>query len=793
VAGLGIISMIMIAPSPGNYSYYAGLILVFIYGYTFFKLRFIYATFAAWLIIIAYEIAAMWVSQTPTPVLLNNNFFFLSANIIGMFACYSIEYYSRKEFMQARLLEAEKKKVKAVNRELEKRVKDRTAQLVSANEYLKQEIEDRNRAEEALREGEEKYRTIIEGIEEGYFELDLSGNMTFFNDSMCKILGFPRNELVGMNNRDYTSAETAKKMYDAFNKIYRTGNPEKIMDFEIIKKDGATGIIEISASLRQDASGEPIGFRGVARDVTERKLIEAELIQTKNFLQNILDSSLDGITTTDLRGTTIYTTPRVKDILGYEQKELMGEHISKLYVNGKEDAKVLMRELMEKGELNDHEMELIRKGGGTMDVSVSASLLRDEKGEVVGTLGIYRDISEKKRLESQLRQAQKLEAIGTLAGGIAHDFNNVLSAVIGYADLARADTAEGSLAQCNLGEVLTAANRAKDLVRQILTFSRQDEQELKPVKVSPIVKEALKFLRASTPSTIEIRQTIQSTNDIVLSDPTKIHQVLMNLGTNAAHAMFKNGGVLEVNLTDVDVDPSDLPHHPELTPGPYLKLTVSDTGEGMDRALLERIFDPYFTTKEKGKGTGLGLSVVLGIVKSHKGSIIAYSEPGNGTTFNVYLPRLEKSVTQVKETKEPLPGGDERILFVDDEESLVKMGKQMLERLGYEVITKTNGSEALEDFRSDPDHYDLVITDMTMPGLTGMELAKELMAIRPGISIILCTGFSHLITEEKAKAAGIQEFVMKPLVMADLARTCRKVLDNRQSRSLLKSRAGLVF
>jgi PAS domain S-box-containing protein len=785
--------MIMIAPSPGNYSYYAGLILVFIYGYTFFKLRFIYATFAAWLIIIAYEIAAMWVSQTPTPVLLNNNFFFLSANIIGMFACYSIEYYSRKEFMQARLLEAEKKKVKAVNRELEKRVKDRTAQLVSANEYLKQEIEDRNRAEEALREGEEKYRTIIEGIEEGYFELDLSGNMTFFNDSMCKILGFPRNELVGMNNRDYTSAETAKKMYDAFNKIYRTGNPEKIMDFEIIKKDGATGIIEISASLRQDASGEPIGFRGVARDVTERKLIEAELIQTKNFLQNILDSSLDGITTTDLRGTTIYTTPRVKDILGYEQKELMGEHISKLYVNGKEDAKVLMRELMEKGELNDHEMELIRKGGGTMDVSVSASLLRDEKGEVVGTLGIYRDISEKKRLESQLRQAQKLEAIGTLAGGIAHDFNNVLSAVIGYADLARADTAEGSLAQCNLGEVLTAANRAKDLVRQILTFSRQDEQELKPVKVSPIVKEALKFLRASTPSTIEIRQTIQSTNDIVLSDPTKIHQVLMNLGTNAAHAMFKNGGVLEVNLTDVDVDPSDLPHHPELTPGPYLKLTVSDTGEGMDRALLERIFDPYFTTKEKGKGTGLGLSVVLGIVKSHKGSIIAYSEPGNGTTFNVYLPRLEKSVTQVKETKEPLPGGDERILFVDDEESLVKMGKQMLERLGYEVITKTNGSEALEDFRSDPDHYDLVITDMTMPGLTGMELAKELMAIRPGISIILCTGFSHLITEEKAKAAGIQEFVMKPLVMADLARTCRKVLDNRQSRSLLKSRAGLVF
>ena len=281
VAGMGIIAMILIAPSPGKESYYAGLILVLIFGYTFLKLRFIWASLAGWFLVIAYEITATWVSQTPIRVLVNNNFFFLSANIVGMFACYSIEFYSRKDFMQSGLLESEKKKVHAANRKLEKRVEERTAQLVNANEDLKQEIIERKLADKALREGEEKYRSIIENIEEGYFELDLSGSMTFFNDSMCKIAGYSRDELMGMSPREYTHPQIARKMYRVFNRVYRTGTPARMMDFEIIKKDGSKSILEISASLMRDISGEPVGFRGVARDATERKTAEMELQKSK--------------------------------------------------------------------------------------------------------------------------------------------------------------------------------------------------------------------------------------------------------------------------------------------------------------------------------------------------------------------------------------------------------------------------------------------------------------------------------------------------------------------------------
>jgi PAS domain S-box-containing protein len=286
VAGLGIIAMILIAPSPGKESYYAGLILVLIFGYTFLKLRFIWASLSGAVLVIAYEIAASWLSSAPIWALVNNNFFFLSANIIGMFACYSIELYSRQNFMRSRFLESEKKKVHAAKRKVEKRVEERTAQLVNANEDLKREIVERNLAEKALRESEEKYRTIIERIEEGYFELDLCGNMTFFNDSMCKISGYPYEELMGMRHRKYARPETAKKMHQVFDEIYRTGKPANMMDFEIIKKDGTESVLEISASLIRDISGDPTGFRGVARDATERKRAEIELRKSKEAAED---------------------------------------------------------------------------------------------------------------------------------------------------------------------------------------------------------------------------------------------------------------------------------------------------------------------------------------------------------------------------------------------------------------------------------------------------------------------------------------------------------------------------
>ncbi len=390
--------------------------------------------------------------------------------------------------------------------------------------------------------------------------------------------------------------------------------------------------------------------------------------------------------------------------------------------------------------------------------------------------------AEKEQLEGQLMHTQKLEAIGTLAGGIAHDFNNILGVIMGYTELALLDIPEGTSLQLKLDEVLKASNRAKEMVNQILTFSRQSKQERKPIQISLIVKEVLKMLRASLPTTIEIRQNFRTGLAPVLSDPTQIHQVLMNLCTNAAHAMRDKGGVLEVSLTDVDIDSDAAAQHPDITPGRYQRLTVSDTGHGMDRAVMKRIFDPFFTTKGPGEGTGMGLAVIHGIVKSHDGAITVHSELGKGTTFQVFFPTIESKVTAEPEHFAPLLLGNERILFVDDEEALVGMGQQMLESLGYEIVARTSSIDALKVFRTQPDKFDLVITDMTMPNMTGAELAKKIMRIRSDIPIVLCTGFSEVISEEKAKAIGIREFVMKPIIRQKIAKIIRRVLDQEKEQ-----------
>ena len=420
---------------------------------------------------------------------------------------------------------------------------------------------------------------------------------------------------------------------------------------------------------------------------------------------------------------------------------------------------------------------------GEIGFALENSLLHSEAE------GHLRNLQERtKELDNanyQLRQAQKMEAIGTLTGGITHDFNNILGAIIGYTDLAIIDIPDGSKAKDNLLEAKKAARRAKELVNQILTFSRQSEQKLIPVKISIIIKEALKLLRASLPTTIEIHEHIDRDTGTIKADPTQIHQVLMNLCTNAGHAMREKGGILEVSLRNFDLGfrnseiKEDEKHFPmNLTPAPYLKLTVSDTGHGITPDVLERMFDPYFTTKEKGEGTGLGLSLVHGIVKDHGGTITVESEPEKGTTFRIFFPRIEEAEKGAdKVAEEPLPNGQERILFIDDEFALVDIGKQMLENLGYKVTIKTDSLEALKLFQEQPHEFDLVITDMTMPNMTGEKLAKELMRIRPDVPIILCTGFCGQITEENAKEIGIKEFAMKPLVMEDLAKTIRKVLN----------------
>ncbi|NNG01611.1 MAG: response regulator, partial [Desulfobacteraceae bacterium] len=432
------------------------------------------------------------------------------------------------------------------------------------------------------------------------------------------------------------------------------------------------------------------------------------------------------------------------------------------------------------------EIEADCKNGSTKWLEINASLFRDPETNISRIIGVTRDISEKKGLKKekekmviQLQQAQKMEAIGTLAGGIAHDFNNILSAIIGYTELVLDEIKKDTLQYKNLQEILVAGNRAKNLVQQILMFSRQADQEQIPFQVKLVVKEVLKMLRASIPSTIEIDQSVKS-NALVMGDSTQVHQVIMNLCTNAAHAMAENGGVLTVSLSDAELDSEFCSNHPGLSPGQYIILTVTDTGHGMSPDVLKQIFDPFFTTKEKGTGTGMGLSVVHGIVNSHQGKIFAYSEAGEGTSFRVFLPIVTRRFTPENKIEKPIPTGTERILFIDDERVIVNMGKQMLGSLGYDVVPRTNGVEALDLFKAQIDLFDLVITDMTMPHLTGDALARELFKIRSDIPIIVCSGFSARMDEKEALATGIQAFITKPILKRDLAETVRAVLDKRK-------------
>jgi two-component system cell cycle sensor histidine kinase/response regulator CckA len=514
-----------------------------------------------------------------------------------------------------------------------------------------------------------------------------------------------------------------------------------------------------------------------------RHIAEAAQKKSEKRFRELFENLVDVSYRTDIDGNFIVISPSSEKIFGYRPEEVLGRQIANAYRNpSRRDD--FMAQIRRDGQVENFEAEMRKKDGSFIWVSTNAKLLTNAEGSFIGIEGVARDISqlkkseeEKLNLEESLRQSQKMEAIGTLAGGIAHDFNNILAAIIGYSEIAIDEVPEFSPARQSIREVLNAAMRAKELVRHILTFSRKSEQNYAPVQIQLIVKDALKLLRASIPATIDIRQDIDSQCGTIIADPTELHQVTMNLCTNAAQEMEKTDGVLYVSLERLDLSEDDLQNEPTLKPGPHVKLSVKDTGLAIDSDHIDRIFDPYYTTKDVGMGSGLGLAVVHGIVKRHNGMITVETNPTQGTTFNVFFPIAEGVEQQVAKEIDPLPTGNERILVVDDETSVVEVTQQRLERLGYQVTSKNSSIEALELFRAQPNAFELIITDQTMPDMTGEQLAKKLIDLRPDILIVLCTGYSSNIDAEKSKALGIKEFILKPIDLQELAITIRRVLD----------------
>ncbi len=501
--------------------------------------------------------------------------------------------------------------------------------------------------------------------------------------------------------------------------------------------------------------------------------------EERSRLATAVEQAAETIIITDFQGIIEYVNPAFERITGYTRDEAIGQNAS-MIIAGEGSATLFStvwqaarNEAFWQGRNIN-----IKKDGSLYQVENTISPIFDSNGRVINFVSVQRDVSHEIALEAQLRQAQKMEAMGTLAGGIAHDFNNILSAIMGYTELAMIDMNEQSSSHQRLNEVLKAGRRATDLVKQILTFSRQTEHERKPMQLQPVIKEALKLLRGSLPTTIELKYNIHPDCGAVLADPTRMHQVIMNLCTNAFHAMQGPGGIINVTLQQQRLSPEEASAYLDLEPGSYACLSVSDNGHGMDEQTIERIFEPYFTTKDTGKGTGLGLATVHGIVKSHDGDIKVESQPGKGTRFEIFLPICSQADSQLDEAaaSSELPGGHEHILFVDDEDILVDMEQTILSQLGYKVSAFTSSQEALDHFKEDPGRFDLVITDHTMPRLTGSDLAKAIHAIRPELPIILCSGFSDVMTEEELKAVGIREYIPKPLITEQLARAIRAVL-----------------
>jgi len=657
---------------------------------------------------------------------------------------------------------------------------------------IAEDVTERKQAEEALRESEEKLREIFENVNEMIGTLNADGTIRDANKKIEDIFGFKPEEVIGKQFTEiplYHPDHLENIMQMHLEAV--SGTLRRIVDFVALRKDGTEIHVEANTSVIKE-DGKIKYILVVVRDITERKRADEALKESERSLKKAQHLAHLGSWELNLKDNTVEFSDEMNRIFGNEGKNRfkLETALEALPPGDREKVNHSLSEFLfeENIEQPPQRFRFRRKDGemrwGIASLPEIKRYGRNGIPEII--IGTIQDITdqrraeeEKEKLEIQLQQSRKREAIGTLAGGIAHEFNNILGIIVGNTELAMDGVPEWNTARYNLDEIRTACLRARDVVKQILAFSRQTKKELKPVSINRIIDESLKLLRSSIPTFIEIRKNIRNENDIVNADPTQINQIVFNLCTNAAFAMREEGGILEIDIENVTLDKKTSKQYHDLSPGLYVKLTVSDTGCGIEQKIIERIFDPYFTTKQVDEGSGMGLAVVHGIVRSHGGDIRVHSKPSLGATFEVLLPVIEADFTHEVEPREPLIRGSERILFVDDEESLVYTAKHTLGALGYDVVTEKDPINALETFEEQPYAFDIVITDMTMPNMTGDRFAKKIMEIRSDIPIVLCTGYSERMSSEQAEEMGIKAFLMKPTLIRELAKTIRKLLDER--------------
>ncbi len=695
-------------------------------------------------------------------------------------------------------------------------IRDFQGDLVGAIETL-EDITERKQAEDALIESQQRLAGIINFLPDAAMVIDRDGKLIAWNRAIEDMTGVRAKEMLGKGNYEHAIPfykerrpiliDLVLQPKEEVERKYRTIKWQgEIIIGEAYISDlrGNTVYLLGTASPLYDTKGSIVGAIETIRDITDSRKMEKELASEHDRLAAILDGIPIPAFVIDLNHAVVLWNRNNEIFTGKSKDEMLGRRLDLRFL-AKDKTPYALAELVlkmsdedlickygSKGVLKSNifpgafeSIGPIFLGGEEHIMSIQAARIYNQQGEVIGAVQTAQDITERiriqeeqEKLQSQLIQAQKMEAIGILAGGIAHDFNNILTGIMGYTELYKEAVRDQPKVYHSMEQVLKATERAKDLVQQILAFSRKAEPEKKPIAIAPIVEEVVNFMRASLPATIEITLKSKEPSDVIMADPSQMHQVLVNLCTNAGYAMKDTGGVLEIGMEEVFIGADDRLNHPSIRLGHYLELSVRDTGQGISRENLGRIFEPYFTTKVKGEGTGLGLAVVHGIVKDHGGEIRIYSEVGKGTIFRIYLPLLEQHTEYTADARETiLRGKGETILFVDDEKMVVELNRELLEALGYRVVTETDPVKAIEAFKENRDAFDLLITDKTMPRLTGFDVVREVRSIRTDIPVILCSGFQEKEDLEKLTALGINQLIAKPIKMSILAKAIRDVLD----------------